>query len=130
MEVQESQEAVEEPLVESQRPRVSLKVPKPSAAEVEEHEASGCAVYRTWCPHCVAAQGRGNPHKSHGEVSEVPEIGFDYGYMSRDAKSAPMICVRDSKSQSHAATFVPKKGRDSYAVAFLVAFVRGLGYKT
>ena len=98
--------------------------------ERDEHEASGHAVYRTWCEHCVAAKGQGNPHIADGEVCEVPEIGFDYAYMaSGDSKCMPMICGRDRKLAHHAATFVPMKGRDAYALSYLVGWIRGLGYK-
>ncbi len=113
-----------------QRPRLPGKVPEPSVTEIDEHESSGHAVYRTWCKHCVAAKGRGNPHLADGEEGEVAEVAFDYGYMSRDsAKCLPMICGRDRQTQSHAASFVKAKGRDPYALAYVTSFVHGLGYK-
>ena len=119
-----------EDAVEMQRPRLPCKSPMPSMLERDEHEASGHAVYRTWCEHCVAAKGQGNPHIADGEVCEVPEIGFDYAYMaSGDSKCMPMICGRDRKLAHHAATFVPMKGRDPYALSYLVGWIRGLGYK-
>ena len=37
-------------------------VPKPpSAEEVASHFASGHAVYRTWCRHCIAGKARASP---------------------------------------------------------------------
>ena len=116
--------------VEMQRPRMPHRPQMPSLTEREEHEASGHAVYRTWCEHCVAAKGQGNPHIADGEECDIPEVGFDYGYMSRDqAKCMPILCARDRKSASHTATYVKSKGRDPYALSFLVSWVRGLGYK-
>ena len=108
--------------VEMQRPRLPGKVPEPSLTEMDEHESSGLAVYRTWCKHCVAAKGRGNPHLADGEEGEVAEVAFDYGYMSRDSvKCLPMICGRDRQTQSHAASFVKSNGRDPYAIAYVTS---------
>ena len=128
--MQVEQEKIADAAVEMQRPRLPQRPPMPSINEREEHEASGHAVYRIWCEHCVAAKGQGNPHIADGEECEIPEVGFDYGYMSTDdSKCIPILCARDRKTAHHAATFVQSKGRDAYALSFLVAWVRGLGYK-
>ena len=116
--------------LEMQKPRMPTRPVCPSVTEKEEHEASGHAVYRSWCEHCIAAKGQANPHRSDGEVCEAPELGFDYGYMGRDeVKRQPIICCRDRKTASHAASYVPRKGKDPYALSFLVSWVKGLGYK-
>jgi hypothetical protein len=106
---------------EMQRPKKPSAVTPPSKAEIEDHMLTGCSVFRTWCPHCVASQGRGNPHVSNSEVSEVPVLGFDYGFMSKEKGAMPMIVGRDSESGSHAATFLECKGRNNYAVSYLVS---------
>ena len=130
---QENQEQVgEEPeaAVEMQKPRMPHRPKMPSATEREEHEASGHAVYRTWCEHCVAAKGQGNPHRADGDECEIPELGFDYGFMAtEDNKCMPILCCRDRARAHHAATFVPSKGKNAYALTFLVGWVRSLGYK-
>ena len=114
---------------EFQKPRIPSAVKEPSPEEKEAHLLSGCATYRSWCPHCVASQSRGNPHKKSGEVGEIPVLAFDYGFLCEAKGAIPMIVGRDSHSQSHAATFVQHKGRDAYAVSYLTAWVKGLGYR-
>ena len=116
--------------VEMQRPKLPTRPYTPSAQEREEHEAGGHAVYRSWCEHCIAAKGQQNPHTADAEPGDLPELGFDYGYMSREqAKCQPIICARDRKTVSHAATYVKNKGKDPYALTFLVSWIKGLGYK-
>ena len=61
---------------EVERPRMPVDVHTPSAQEVAEHEASSCAVYRSWCPHCTAAKGQANPHRAEGALGDVPEIAI------------------------------------------------------
>ena len=122
-------EKLEEDAVEFQKPKMPSAVYSPSKAEMEEHIMTACATYRSWCPHCVASQSKGNPHKVSGEASEIPTLAFDYGYMSKEKGAIPMIVGRDSKSGSHAAMFLSQKGRDAYAVSYLVAWVKGLGYR-
>ena len=41
-----------------------LRAPhEPTAEEIEEHNASGHAHYRAWCPHCVAGKGKADSHR-------------------------------------------------------------------
>ena len=82
--------------------------------------------------HCVAAKGQTTPHHHReGEQSEIPEIGFDYGFLGRHLIEGTMsiICMKDQRTNSHGATAVPNKGRCDYATSYLHAFIRGLGYK-
>ena len=67
-----------ETAVEMQKPWLPSKVSEPSATMREEHEATGHAVYRSWCAHCVAAKGRGNPHLADSEEGETSEVASDY----------------------------------------------------
>ena len=97
--------------------------------EREQHEASGHAQYRSWCRHCLAGKGRTSPHVSQG-TGDLPEIGFDYGYLSREhEKALPLICAKDQTTQALCASVVPAKGNDAYAISFLVGWLRGLGWK-
>ena len=75
----EDDEKLEEDAVEFQKPKMPSAVYSPSKAEMEEHIMTACATYRSWCPHCVASQSKGNPHKVSGESSEIPTLAFDYG---------------------------------------------------
>ena len=110
-------------------PRLPRLPDEPSAREVAEHEATGHAVYRSWCRHCVAAKGRSHAHLPKTE-GELPEMGVDYGFFGRGAEEAmPILCVRDRRTGMLAATVVDKKGKTDYATSFLKAFILSLGWK-
>ena len=116
--------------VESQRPRLPAKVREPSKEEREEHEASGCAVYRSWCPYCVQGRGQSNPHLPRQGASEIPEICLDYAYEGRDGEEPiTLLCARCPELDHYACTQVASKGANRYSTAFLVAWIKSLGYK-
>ena len=111
-------------LAENQGPRLPNRPKAPSKQEREEHEATGHACYRSWCEHCVAARGRGQYHRGGSGEGEIPELAFDYGYMSKDdAKCLPIICCRHRGFSHHAGTFVESKGRNDYTVQFIVQWI-------
>ena len=103
---------------------------EPSEKEKQEHEASGHAVFRSWCVHCVFGKGRDHPHVE-AAPGELPEVGVDYGYMGREhGKAMPHIVAKCRRSQMLASTAIEKKGRqDDYAASFVVAFILSLGWK-
>ena len=81
---------------ESQRPRIPARVSQPTREEVEEHEATSCATFRSWCPHCVAAKGQANPHLDQKGPSDIPEVGIDYGFDGRDDEETDkLLCARN-----------------------------------
>ena len=102
--------------------------PKPSRAEVEEHYATGHAAYRSWCEHCVAGRGRDAPHSGAPE-GELPEVGVDYAYLGPEGSRVTLLCCKDKRTGCPAATQVPSKGVDAYALSFLVGWLRSLGWK-
>ena len=57
-------------------PRVPSLPPEPSGRQIAEHELTGHAVYRSWCRHRVASNGRAHAHSSR-EEGELPEIGTE-----------------------------------------------------
>ena len=73
-------------------PRVPNLPPEPSARQIDEHELTGYAVYRSWCRHCVASKSRAHAHSSR-EEGELPEIGIDYGYLVVAEKMCCRSCV-------------------------------------
>ena len=83
---------------EQARPRI-LKAPhEPSQNEIDEHEAMGHAVYRSWCKVCIAAKGVGQPHHRAPEDDEtaVPVVCSDYFFMGQDDEdTTPMLVLRD-----------------------------------
>ena len=65
---------------------IQIKVIKnptlPSQAEIDSHNASGHTPFRSWCPVCVEACARDNPHLRSQEPShDFPVFGFDYAFM-------------------------------------------------
>ncbi|CAK0894978.1 unnamed protein product, partial [Prorocentrum cordatum] len=120
----------EDEAVEQEVPKQPHRVKAPTREEVEDHESSGHAVYRTWCRHCVAGKGQQHPRLKQTEESLEVEACFDYGYMGRRAEErAPIICARETGQGSYAATTVPTKGAAPYAIAYMVGWLKGLGYK-
>ena len=75
-------------------PRAPNLPPEPSARQIVEHELTGHAVYRSWCRHCVASEGRAHAHSSR-EEGELPKIGIDYGFFGRGGEDVlPTLCVK------------------------------------
>ena len=110
-------------------PRVPCAPKAPTAADREEHEATGHAAYRSWCPHCVAARGRRGPHLT-SEPGELPEIGFDYGFMGHRRENCLTLLVgKDRRTGSLMCSAIPRKGACTYARAFAIGWLLSLGYK-
>ena len=102
-----------------------------SKEEREEHELLGHVQYRSWCRHCAAAQGVGQPHRQLGEDpvdATVPEIVLDYFFMGEESETAPHIVVKDRKSNAYFSTSLDSK-TSQYAVAFVAGAILELGYK-
>ena len=106
---------------------------QPSAADIEEHEATGHVQYRSWRPICCAARSTGQPHLKAPEEdgTAVPKILWDYGFVGADdGKSMPILVCKDARTKNIASGFVQAKGSDPYAVKFGQSFLESLGYKT
>ena len=118
--------------VDERKPGAPARVRTPTSLEKEDHYNSGHARYRNWCPHCVAAKGQGQAHKMSGGANpgEIPELGFDYFYLGDQQNTGlPNIAARDNATGSFAGSTLEQKGRNTYAKAYLVGWIRGLGYK-
>ena len=122
-----------QPEGEGEMSRVKLlSVPvKPSQKLVDEHEASGHAVFRNWCGHCVASWGLAQKHLSveHG-AEEVPTVSSDFFYMGEEDETAPpFLVVTDRRTKSLAASALPnKKVKTLSNVRFFGNFLKSLGY--
>eukprot|EP00971_Amphidinium_carterae_P256519 5093365-Amphidinium_carterae.1 len=101
-----------------------------AAAEVAERyrNATGHAAYRSWCEHCVAGRGKSATHRAQPE-GELPEIGADYAYLGPDGSQVTLLVLKDRRTGCLAATQVPAKSAEPYALGFTVGWLRGLGYK-
>ena len=69
---------------EAAEPKVVTKPCKPSAAEVEAHNATHIP-FRNWCEICVRGRAQDMGHASKPkEASGVPKVLLDYGYTRDD----------------------------------------------
>ena len=119
---------------EMQQPRVKMVPKTVSKADEEAHYATGHAVFRSWCRHCVDSRGLGDQHRrSPKEEKEtgLPTIHADYGFMADGAseESLPILVLRDGTTRGYGATAVPRKGVDKYSIAFYAGFVKELGWR-
>ena len=104
---------------------------QPSRRDVDEHEASNHAVYRSWCAACVAGRASGQPHLAAPEEEEnaVPTILSDYGFLGQDdGKCLPILVIKDKRTKRIAAIFVEHKGDNVYARKFFQSFIESTGY--
>ena len=132
---------------EVHRPRLLPTPVLPSAEEQEEHRVQGHVQYRTWCPHCVAARAVGQRHTAvREEPTAKPTILSDYAYMNGEgvgeaskeseatgaveSDNLPMLVLKDKKTKTFAASFVPEKGCNSYAIKFSRRSPRGWAAST
>ena len=121
------------PNVEEVRGMKSAKSPGlPTQAEREAHEETHLP-FRSWCPECMAGRCPDQPHKSVvREESETPEVGMDYGFMSRktDERSMTILVTKDRDTQVVMANVVLHKGRSfGDAVAQGVTNLKRLGHR-
>ena len=98
-------------------PRVPPVPAKPTQAEQDEHYATGHAAYRSWCEHCVKGRGRASPHAVVSE-GELPEVGVDYAYLGPEGSQVTILVCKCKRTGCLAATQVPEKGMNVYALAF------------
>ena len=113
---EEMGETVEEPIIKT------VKDPGcPNREEVERHYTTHMP-YRSWCPVCVQAKGKENPHfrKKEKKVGDKPLVGLDYksfGQSLKEDDKRTTIVMRDQYSVNTNAHVVLCKGAsDDYIV--------------
>lgn len=104
----------------------------PTEAEIAEHNMTHCP-FRSWCPVCVEAQGKEDPHyraTKEDILNEAPVISMDYKELSEysegRAKVTTVVC-RDKWTKSVASHVVKAKGSIECAKK-LVEFLDPFGY--
>ena len=68
-------------------------------------------------PHVVVSEG------------ELPEVGVDYAYLGLEGSQVAILVCKCKRMGCLAATQVPEKGMNVYALAFFTGWLRGLGWK-
>ena len=69
-----------------------------------------------------------SPHVSVPE-GELPEVGVDHAYMGPEGSQVTILVCKCKRGGCLAATQVPEKGMNAYALAFFTGWLRGLGWK-
>ena len=127
--------------VESQscHEEVPVKVAKdpglPTPEERDRHNMTH-NPYRSWCPVCVEARGKEDPHrkqkKKKKDDDEVPEVGLDYkafGQETAEDDKVILIVARDKHTLMTFAHLCRCKGAgDSWIVEKLIEDLATLGH--
>ena len=120
--------------VEGQRPKVLRSPLTPTAEEIEEHEALGHTIHRTWCGHCMRSRGMVEQHREVEHRDDaIPTLHMDYFFFNEKDEDnrehgLPHLQVKDSFSKMSWASPVPAKGVDPFAVNFVIGILEEIGY--
>ena len=123
------------------RARLPMSPPRPTAQEIEQHEAQGHVHYRSWCPACVAARGTGQSHRERHHVDgEAPTVVADYGYLNANEsdsvgrsidQSITMLVMHDclpTGTGCYGASAIPSKGKDEFSAGVATDFFNHIGH--
>ena len=93
--------------------RVARNPGDPSTKEREEHNVTHIP-YRSWCPVCVKAKGKEDPHRrSDGDKSVKATVCYDYKTFGQEVEyddKATAIVSKDDKTKIRAAHLCETKG--------------------
>ena len=131
-----SADADHDPDCETPQVKTRPVPPAPSDKEREEHNCSGHAVYRPWCPPCVGGRGRSEKHETvNAESRDLPTVGSDYTYLAEkqqdviDEKASPILVSTCNKSGWIKSDVLPtKSGQNKHCVMMLVNLYILLGF--
>eukprot|EP00435_Cladocopium_sp_Y103_P068786 s76_g32.t1 len=103
----------------------------PTEEEKREHESSGHAVFRNWCPECLAATGYAKQHRKVDHSQETMHtVVMDFFYLGEEEGSKPHLVAQDRSTGMMMATALEKKGNpDTTAQKLLTRFLELLGWK-
>jgi hypothetical protein len=118
---------------------------EPTAAEVEDHRASGHLPFRSWCHECVESRGTGEQHRTRKEQRSVCVFAFDYLFIGNDGLpirrqdlteereevKMKILIAKDTRGKAVFSHVIPQKGvdQDHYSVDVLVKDVQWLGFR-
>ena len=100
----------------------------PSKSEIELHNLTHIP-YRNWCPHCVAARRKNDPHLLSLDERTVPLFVADYCFLGDEADEDLCTTLVGRVFPSRALIAVPceSKGHDEYSVHRLRSFLKAEG---
>ena len=110
----------------------------PTQAMINEHEAQGHAVYRSWCAHCKESWGMSRRHVAVDHSSDqLLTVCSDFYSMRDEPKEGegkpmppPFLAMYDRKTKCVAATALKTKAASfGPNIRFFSRFLDGLGYR-
>ena len=124
----------EEGVEESEEYLRIQQVESPTPAQKQRHELENHAVFRPWCPICIAGRGLGSQHRRKRqdkaeEAREGATIYSDFFFMNTEEGSQPMLVLKFSRSGRLAATSLPAKGLTDFGVKFFANFIKSTGVR-
>ena len=121
------QEIAEEVLFENEEApmRISKNPKDPSPDERERHWKCGHLPYRAWCPVCIKARGREDPHKTQERDKDgMAEVAMDYCSVG-DRK---LLVGREATTGNIFGHLVRKKGlEDEYIIKKVMRSISDTG---
>ena len=120
---------------EARAPKVLRSPTSPTAEEIEEHEAIGHAIHRTWCGHCICARGLHEQHKATPSRDDrgLPTVSLDYFYFGGEGRGTegelPNLQVKDESTGMLWASTIPAKGADTFTTNFVLSCLDEMGYR-
>ena len=87
-----------QPCDNSRIPKSITSPIRPSAEAIEQHFVAGHVDYRNWCPVCVMAKGKEDPHPRSKEDDDddrtgLPIVSMDYNELNEDSAKPQKIIV-------------------------------------
>ena len=118
-----------------QAPLVIIKSPgAPTPEEKEAHEIMNHLPHRSWCPICIKARGKEDPHygkKNSKAVQGKPVISFDYKSFGQDIDDddkLTAIIIRDVTKTMYAHICTSKGASDEWVVNRIMDDIDELGH--
>ena len=118
--------------VEEAKMKIVRDPGSPTAEERAKHDMTH-NPYRSWCPVCVEAKGKEDPHhRVHGEKREgVNVVGLDYKTFGQDNSDEKMtiMVMRDRDTMMTFVHQCERKGpADEWVIDEIVGDIASLGY--
>ena len=111
------------------RPARSPSCPKtPTAREIAQHNLTH-AMYRSWCPFCVAGRRPNTPHRRVMEERTIPLLVGDFAYVrtTNDDESLTVFVSKVLPQRVMFAMALDQKGANPENVTRLAKFIKNIG---
>ena len=119
---------------EARHPRTRRPLDAPTREEWNTHMVTHLP-YRSWCPWCVAARGKSNPHlrADSKEFPGVPIIHVDWYFLKSkgDESTVPALEFREGETQMLGTFLLPhRQSHLEWTARRLKEFIEWMGLQT